>query len=174
MQKCLHTSLTAAPCSLDAATGAAAAARPSPEPTRLSPGPGSLLWWHCALIRSRSWASSIPAPSSSVSSHPAAAAAAVAANRASQEDARCSWKEQAACTQPTSGKGREGKGRERKRGGRECRKGRNEVETTDNYKMAKEKERDGRVCKMHTVWTEEKWTCRLMSVCAGNSKMRIS
>lgn len=126
--KCLHTSLPAAPCSLDAATGAAAVAWPSPEPTRLSPGPRSLLWWHCALIRSRSWASSIPAPSSSVSSHPpaaaAAAAAAVAANRASQEDARCSWKEQAACTQPTSRKGRE-----RKRGGGgKSRKGRIEVE----------------------------------------------
>lgn len=108
MQEKMHTSLRAPLCALDAA----AAAAPAPEqlgPTKpgggfevapgpwcLSLGPGSLLWSHCALIRLRSWVSSIPVPSSS--SPPAAAAAAVVvANRASQEPARCSCRAWAAC-----------------------------------------------------------------------------
>lgn len=117
MRECLDTSLTAPRGALDAAAAAAAAApvglgKPgsrldaAPRLTCLSPVPGSLLWSHWALIRSRSWVSSIPVPSSS-SSVPAAVA-----NRASQEPARCSCRARAACRQTTEGTG--GGGMERR------------------------------------------------------------
>lgn len=120
MQEEMRTSLRAPLC----VRVADAAAAPAPEwlgpaepGSGFEPGPGILLRSHCALIRSRSWVSSIPVPSSS--SPPAAAAAVTVANRASQESARCSCRARAACKQPTreSKRGSEGE-KEKGRGSR--------------------------------------------------------
>lgn len=99
------TSSTVSPCVLDAAdapewpgsTKPSSVVDTATKPPRLSPGPGILLWLHCTLIWSRSWASSIPVPSFS---RPADFAA-VVTKRALQELARCSWRAWAACKQPT-------------------------------------------------------------------------
>lgn len=121
MQEEMRTSLRAAPCVRVADAAAAPASErlgPAEPGSGFEPGLGSLLRSHCALIRLRSWVSSIPVPSSS--SPPAVAAAAVVvANRASQESARCSCRARAACKQPTRGsrRGREGE-REKGRGSR--------------------------------------------------------
>lgn len=122
----MHTSLRAPLCVLDAApaperlgpTKLGSGFELVPRPRCLSPGPGSLLCSHCALIRSRSWVSSIPVPSSS--SPPAAE---VVANRASQEPTRCSCRAWTAFKQPTRGsrrrreweRGREGVAQREKR-----------------------------------------------------------
>lgn len=96
-QECVHTSLTAP------------AAAPPEGPGSTGPGGGL----HCALIRSRSWVSSIPVPSSSCS-RPAASAALVT-SRASQELAHCSWRARAACEQPTRWGGGTARGEDERR-----------------------------------------------------------
>lgn len=100
----------------------AAAARGRLGPTKpgggcgTAPRPGGgLLWSHCALIRSRSWLSSIPVPSSCSAPPPPPAADedAAVANKASQEPARCSCRARAACKQPTRRRDGEGGGASR-------------------------------------------------------------
>lgn len=119
MQEEMRTSVRAPPFVLAAAAPAPERLGPArlgsgfetlPRPRRLSSGLGFLFRSHCALIRSKSWVSSIPVPSSS--SPPTAATVAVA-NKASQEAARCSCRARAACKQPTRGNTR---GREEERG----------------------------------------------------------
>lgn len=99
----------------------AAAARGRLGPTKpaggcgAAPRPGGgLLWSHCALIRSRSWLSSIPVPSSCSAPPPPPAADeegdAAVANRASQEPARCSCRARAACKTANQTQGWGGRG----------------------------------------------------------------
>lgn len=107
----MRTSVRAPLCVLKAAapplsdrpgpTEPAAGSEAVPKPRSLSGRPVCLLWSHCTLIWLRSWVSSIPVPSSS--SLPAAAAA----NRASQDLARCSSRAWAAWTQEGRGEERE-------------------------------------------------------------------
>lgn len=101
MQESMRTSLAAPLCALDSVAGPEqlsftkpwSGSDTVPRPTTLSVGLGSLFSSHFALIRSRSWTSSIPVPSSS--SRPTADVPVT--NRALQELACCSWKARAVC-----------------------------------------------------------------------------
>lgn len=129
----MHTSLRAPLCTLLAApdperlgpSKLGTGFEPVHRPRCLSPGPGSLLCSHCALIRSRSCVSSIPVPS--FSSPPAAVAV---ANRASQEPTRCSCRARTAWRQPTRGS-REEEGVERKADREESERQKKDTQTNE-------------------------------------------